>query len=333
MDQCRFRREVRLRSPTLSPVLSEADAERVAARFGVGGQALLSGPVARGELGQVWSLDTERGRWAVKEPFDPPADIAGDAAADAAYQEAARAAGVPMPALVRTVDGDVVADVGSAVVRLYEWVELQPLDRRLDPVAVGQLVASIHRVHHHGASGVHWWYTEPVGADRWDELVSELEVAGAPFARTLAARRDELVALEEWLEPAAVLETCHRDLFADNVLRTPSGGLCVIDWENSGLADPSQELAVVLIEFALGDPARASCLHEAYVDADGPGRIGSRGSFSMAIAQLGHLGELACRRWLDPTQDRARATARAEEFLVEPVTRQLIDELLASLGT
>ena len=99
-----------------------------------------------------------------------------------------------MPATVRTVDGDVVADVGSAVVRVYEWVDLQPVDRRLDPVAVGQLVASIHRVRHHGRSPVHWWYTDAVGAARWDELVTELDAAGAPFAPILADLRDELVA-------------------------------------------------------------------------------------------------------------------------------------------
>jgi hypothetical protein len=288
----------------------------------VGDHAVLSGPVARGELGQVWSLATDRGRWAVKEPFDPPAPQ--DAAADATYQEAVRAGGVSLPDLVRTVDGHVVGHVGSAHVRLYEWVELQPLERRLDPVSVGETVAAIHRVHHHGASGLHWWYTEPVGADRWDALISELEAAGAPFAAMLAAHRDELVALEAWLEPPDDVQTCHRDLFADNVLRTHDDGLCVIDWENSGLADPSQELAVVLLEFAVGDQGRATCLYEAYVGTGGPGRLERPGQFAMAIAQLGHLGELACRRWLDPTQDRARVA----EFTNEPLTRQHIYELL-----
>jgi aminoglycoside phosphotransferase (APT) family kinase protein len=43
-----------------------------------------------------------------------------------------------MPALVPTVDGEVLADVGSAVIRVYEWVDLLALDRRLDPIAVGR---------------------------------------------------------------------------------------------------------------------------------------------------------------------------------------------------
>ena len=321
-------------------MLSTGDADRIAARFGLGGEAVLAGPVARGELGQVWRIETDRGRWAVKEPFEsPPADEAAD---DAVYQDAVRASGVPIPAVVRTVDGGVLADLGPTVVRVYDWVDLLPLDRRLDPVAVGRLVASIHRVHHHGRSPVHPWYTDPVGARRWDELAAELADAGAPFAATLAALRDELVALEHLLEPPCNLQTCHRDLFADNVLRraeslarsarTAAGPLCVIDWENSGLADPSQELAVVLVEFACGDATRARSLYHAYVEADGPGRIERAGHFSMAIAQLGHLGELACRRWLDLTDDRARSAARVQEFLGEPMSRQLIEGLLDAIN-
>lgn len=302
------------------------DAERVAGRFGLGSDAVLWGPVARGELGQVWRIETSAGRWAVKEPFDAPSrDEATD---DARFQDDTRAAGVPMPAIVRTIDGDVIADVGSSVVRVYEWADLQPLNRRLDPAAVGGLVATIHRVRHVGRSPVHWWYTDAVGATRWDALITELAAADAPFAPEVAALRDELAAVEALLEPPSNVQTCHRDLFADNILETEQGGLCVIDWENSGLADPTQELAVVLFEFACVDATRARQLYEAYVDADGPGRVERPGDFSMAIAQLGHLGERACRLWLDRTADRARSTARVEEFLGEPITRRLIHGLL-----
>ena len=72
-------------------------------------------------------------------------------------------------------------------------------------------------------------YHEPVGADRWDRLVEQLLEAGAPFAGRLADLRDELVALESWIEPPQMLQSCHRDLWADNVLPTADGGICVID--------------------------------------------------------------------------------------------------------
>jgi thiamine kinase-like enzyme len=310
--------------------LNRSDAARIAERFGLGGDAVLVGPVARGELGQVWCLESERGRWAVKEPF--VALSVDEVIDDAVYQDIVRTAGVPMPAIMRTTDGDVLAEVGSAVVRVYEWVDLLAVDRRLDPVAVGELVAGIHRVRHHGRSPVDQWYTDPVGADRWDELIVLLTAAGAPFATTLAARRDELVALEGLLEAPVNLQTCHRDLFADNLLRTVGGELCAIDWDNSGLADPTHELAVVLVEFACGETRRARQLYDAYIDEGGPGRIDRPGHFTMAIAQLGHIGELSCRRWLDPAHDRAHNAARVEEFLGEPVSHQLIRELLDAIA-
>ena len=66
------------------------------------------------------------------------------------------------------------------------------------------------------------------------------------------------------LGTAPVLQTCHRDLWADHVLPTGDGGVCVIDWENSGPADPSHELACVLFDFARGDAGRARVLMRTY---------------------------------------------------------------------
>ena len=46
-------------------MVSEASGPAIAAAFGLGGQAVLTGPVARGEQGQVWRLVTDRGLFAV----------------------------------------------------------------------------------------------------------------------------------------------------------------------------------------------------------------------------------------------------------------------------
>jgi phosphotransferase family enzyme len=307
-------------------------ADEIAALFQLGTDPVLSGPVARGEVGQVWRLTTALGAWAVKEPFEPPSGAEVDD--DAAYQDAVLAHGVSIPSVVRTIDGDVLADLGSAKVRVYEWVDLCERDPWLDPEIVGRLVASIHRVRYVGQNPVDPWYTDPVGADRWDDLVRQLTAAGAVFAESLADLRDELVALEALLELPADLQTCHRDLFADNVLRTPAGPLCVIDWENSGLAEPSQELGLVLFEFGCGEAGRAGALYEAYRDAGGPGRIERPGNFSMVIAQLGHIGEIACQRWLDPSRsaEQEHNARRVDEFVTQPITRQAIDELLDAVS-
>ena len=306
-------------------MLDATDAERIADCYALGSDALLSGPVARGEVGQVWRLATSLGAWAIKEPFErPSADESHD---DAAFQDGVFASGVLMPKVVRTTTGDVLAELESATVRVYQWVDLQVRDAMLDPATVGRIVAAIHRVRYFGSNPVDPWYTDPIGGERWDDLIGQLATAGAEFAGTLAEQRDELVALEELLESPSDLQTCHRDLFADNVLRTPSGAVCVIDWENSGLADPSQELGLVLFEFGRGVPQRARALYDAYVEAGGPGRIDRPGNFSMVIAQIGHIGEISCARWLAPSRlaERQHNTGRIDEFLTDGITRRMID--------
>jgi Ser/Thr protein kinase RdoA (MazF antagonist) len=315
------------------------DAADLARRFGLGGAAKLSdGPVARGKQGLVWRLDTADGSWAVKVPFHWSGE--DEARSAAAFQEAACAAGVPAPRVRRTTEGDVFAALEGRQVRIYEWIDLRAPDAMLDPVQVGAVVAAIHRVSAagHGVPGaehspVDWWYREPVGAERWDYLVGQLRQEGAPFASRLAGLRDELVALESWIEPPQVLQICHRDLWADNVLPTAGGGLCVIDWENSGPADPSQELGCVLFEFARSDPGRARALAGAYQQAGGPAAVTRRGHFSMLIAQLGHITEAAATDWLEPnprSPERTDSAAWISEVLDEPHTRELLGTILAA---
>ncbi len=311
------------------------DAMDLAQQFALGGAARLSnGPVARGRQGVVWRLDTAEGCWAVKVPFAPSSEDA--VRSSTAFHEAAYAAGVPTPQVRRTTNGSVFAPIDGEQARVYEWVDLLPPDPGLDAGAVGAVVAGIHRM-----SGSDTdlgppdaWYSEPVGAKRWDHLVGQLTQAGAPFARALADLRDELVALESWMDPPQLLSTCHRDLWADNVLGTADGGVCVIDWENSGPADPSQELGCVLFEFARSDPGRARALITAYRDAGGPATVSRRGHFSMLIAQLGHITELAATDWLQPnprSPHRADSAAWIGEVLDEPHTREALDSLLRVL--
>ncbi len=306
------------------------NAAELADTFALGPAAKLSdGPVARGKQGHVWRLDTAAGRWAVKVPFHQSRE--DEVRTATAFQEAARAAGVPAPQVRRTTAGSVFATLEGRQVRVYEWVDLHGPDPMLDPAVVGAVVAAIHRVGGSDIRPLDPWYHEPIGADRWDHLVEQLAKAGAPFARRLAELRDELVALEAWIEPPQVLRTCHRDLWADNILPTADGGVCVIDWENSGPADPSQELGCVLFEFARADPGRARALAAAYRNAGGPGTVDRRGHFSMLIAQLGHITEIAAADWLKPnprSPSRADSAAWIGEVLDEPHTREVLESIL-----
>lgn len=305
------------------------DAADIARRFALGRAPRLSdGPVVRGKQGVVWRLETSDGRWAVKEPLRRSAE--DDVRVATMFQEAAHEAGVPTPRVRRTPEGSVFATVQGTQIRVYEWVDLRAPDPGLDPAMVGSVVAAVHQVADTELGTPDPWHHEPVGAARWDQLIDQLREAGAPFAGRLAGLRDELVALDSWIEPPEVLRTCHRDLWADNVLPTADGDVCVIDWDDSGPADPSDELACVLFEFARTDSGRARALVDAYREASGPARVNRRGHFSMLIAQLGHIAEAAATDWLRPsprTPDRADAAAWIGEMLDEPHTRELLDTL------
>ena len=309
-------------------VLEAGDAQRLANQFGLGDQAVVSGPVASGEQGVVWRLETDAGRFAVKDVFEPTDEKL--ARTTATFQAAADAVGVLTPSVVRTVDGDVFATVGDARVRVYRWVDLRGPDLGLDPAQLGTVVADIHRLGCDPVGAPEQWYTVPVGAQVWDEIIDGLHEQAAPFAADVHSFRAELVALEQWIVAPKDLQMCHRDLWADNVQATHDSAICVFDWENAGPADPSQELACVLFEFANTDVARAATLYQAYRSAGGSGRIDSRGVFSMLIAQLGHIIERHCRLWLDniSAADRAHRESGVGEAIEHPHSRSVLETLL-----
>jgi len=312
--------------------LDDGHVPSILSAFDLGSWGRLSdGPAASGRLGSIWRLDTERGSWAVKQVGDISDEGLAELVEGAAFQEAALAGGVPTPALRRTRAGELIADCGGVRVRLHDWVDLHDPDVSLDPLELGRLVARLHRVEFAGTIGVDPWYTQPVGAARWSELVGVLRARHAPFAEELDALVPELVALEAYLGgPPRELRTCHRDLWADNVRASRDGGLCVFDFDDAGLADPSQELAVILVEYC-ADRGRAQLIRAAYEEAGGPGRVEDPTAFAMAIAQLSHILAEGCRRWLTATTDDQRSDNEGwvREFVDRPLTRAVIEALLA----
>ena len=317
----------------MAAALGAEHVPRILQAFDLGSAGRLSdAPVATGRLGAIWRLDTDAGKWAVKVVGELEPDQLDEIEDGARFQECAFIAGVPTPAVRRTRSGDLVAAAEDVRVRVHAWVHLEEPDIRLDPTAMGRLVAALHQVDFAGATGVHWWYSEPVGASRWADVIAALRARGAPFADELDALVPELVGLEAYLgrEPRE-LRTCHRDLWADNVRRTPDGSLCVFDFDNAGLADPSQELALVLVEFGGADPGRARGIRAAYAEAGGPGRVEGPPDFAMVIAQLSHIVEEGCRRWMAATTDAGRADNEGwvREFIDRPLTRALIDRLVS----
>jgi Ser/Thr protein kinase RdoA (MazF antagonist) len=206
-------------------------AATIARAYGLGTPVREMIMVARGEQGRIWRLETETGAFAIKVLVIR--QLPADAAADVAYQEAVLAIGaVSMPRPIRTVAGQVLVDVAGHQVRAYEWVDLLATDTGLNPAVIGATLAAIHQVRYAPTRPLIGWYTEPVGAPRWTQLLDAARADDAPFAEALDAEIPELLRLEALIEPPGSLQSCHRDLWADNILPTPTGGVCVIDWEN-----------------------------------------------------------------------------------------------------
>jgi len=293
------------------------------------------GLASRGQQGQVWRLATTDGVYAVKELIMRQTEA--DAQVEVAYQEAVLATGtVAMPRPRRTVDGQVLTEIAGHQVRAYEWVELLPADQRLDPVLVGSVLAAVHQIAFAPARPLHLWYTEPVGSDRWRQLADAARAVRAPFADAFAAGIPALLRLEEVLEAPRHLQNCHRDLWADNMLPLPGGGLCVVDWENCGLEDPGQEIPMSLIDFCFGDLARVAALYAAYLEAGGPGRITGPGSFSMVIAQFGHFWEAAVAGYVAPAASvdaQQRSLERIAELQGTSLQVDHIEAMLDAIAT
>jgi Ser/Thr protein kinase RdoA (MazF antagonist) len=310
------------------------DAQTVADAFGLGRAVSLSEPVARGEIGEVRRLETDHGAYAVKQAFEPltPEEVA-ELEDTGSFHRACWDAGIPTPEPVRSVAGGFVAQLGLEHVLAYSWVDLVDPDTSLDPAAVGRLVAILHAVRRPVHGPVHEWFEAPIGRREWKGVLKASRAAGAPYAGRLAELLPALLEVETILTPMTAVQTCHLDLWSDNLRRTSTGDLCVIDFENAGAADPSRELAMVLVEFGRHDTGRLHLLYDAYREAGGPGRITGRDSFAMTVAQLHHIGHRHLTMWVaarDP-EARARSHAGVQEFLGGPLLLTDVDRILEVL--
>jgi Ser/Thr protein kinase RdoA (MazF antagonist) len=306
-------------------------AAQVADRFDLGPDARLEVEAARGEQGQVRRLATAHGVFALKEAFGE-LDVE-EAELTAAFQARCHDAGVPCPRPLADRHGRYVARVDGQPLRLQTWADVDDADPMLDPASVGTAVARLHGVVVPATGTPHEWHTEPVGRAEWRALVKAARGAGAPYSDRLAALVPDLLAMEELLTPMAGQQWCHLDLWADNVRGTPDGGVCVIDFDNAGPAEPTRELGMVLFEFARTGRDRLHALVTAYEQAGGPGRVARAEDFGVTVAQLHHIGRYQVLGWLharDP-EARARAHAGVEEFVGDPFRVGDVERLLAWL--
>jgi len=307
-------------------------AQTVADAFGLGPATSLSEPVARGELGEIRRLETDHGTFAVKQQLEGWS--VEEAETSTAYHRVCWEAGIPTPEPIWTMAGGFTAQVDDQQVRAYAWAELSDPDPTLDPASVGTLVARLHRIRHPWpTSEIDPWFEAPIGRAEWKGLLEAARAADAPYADRLTELLPALLEIEEMLTPMSAVQTCHLDLWADN-LRRSEGRPFVIDFDNAGPGDPSREIAMVILEFGRGDAVRQRILYDAYLDENGPGRVRRRADLGLAVAQLHHIGHRHLTMWIaggDP-QARARSLSGIDEFLGEPVLLADVDDLLDALA-
>jgi Ser/Thr protein kinase RdoA (MazF antagonist) len=340
----------RMSTPPSTPLAAARppDSGEAAAVFGLG--RVLGEPIvaARGEMGRIWRLKTTTGRWALKEVFRPGGDAAELARVDAAFQEAALGAGVPLPRPIVARDGRVLVEVGPAdhrrSIRVYSWVDLRGRDAIVPIPEVAAILGRLHGLAIADMRPIDPWFREPVPAERWPELVDRAHTAGVSWAAALERLVPDLLAGTELAirafasagsgggppDPAAATITCHLDYNPENVLLDTSGRTVVVDWENSGPELPEQELASAVAEF-VADPADTADFLRAYADAGGPALLRDRSSFGMILTIQSALARTYAERALDPSfsdEDRARSAHWVADIAAQVFTIERIDRWL-----
>jgi Ser/Thr protein kinase RdoA (MazF antagonist) len=310
------------------------DAAQAAARFGLGEPSGPAIPAARGELGRIWRLPTARGVWALKEVFEPGPSAAADAVRDVAFQERALAAGIPMPRPIVAPDGAALAEVGPdddrRAVRIYTWADLQGRDVTAPVAEVAAILGRLHAIAPPDDRPVHAWFREPPDPADLEALLDRTRAAGAPWAATLAGLVPIVLETTAAVgRPAAEPPdrvTCHLDYNAENVLVDAAGRVCVVDWENSGPAEPEWELASAVAQFARTPDLVAPFLR-AYAGAGGPARLRDRRSFALTEIVDANLVATYGRRALDGAdpEDRARAAYWIGDIAANAFTLERVD--------
>ena len=343
------------------------DAIAAAAAFDLG--RVVGEPVvaARGELGRIWRLETTTGRWALKELLRPRPGAADEACADVAFQEAALAAGIPMPRPIAAADGEILVEVGPPgdrrSVRVYSWVDLRDRDAVVPLDEVAAILGRLHALAIRDDRPIDPWFRDPVPAAEWPVVLAAARAAGAPWAAALAGL---IPTLEAGVEAAAEAFagdpmgnpatsggsgsggsgggpgggpgdrdapiTCHLDFNPENVLLDAAGRVVVVDWENSGPEHAAQELASAVAEF-VADPADTARFLHAYESAGGTARLTDRTSFAMTLIVQARLIRTYAGRALDPSfgpEDRARAAHWVEDIAAHAFTLDRVDGWLAA---
>lgn len=277
------------------------------------------------ESGRRWSLTTDRGRWAVRtmDTWWPIVDVE----TEVALQEAATAAGVLLPAPVRSRSGEIVASVGGHPWRVYEWLHSGPPMAAPASAtvtrAVGGILATLHGLAL-PVDRVSPWHAHRLSEMDWAAEFSELTEAVPVLAALATVGADAPI-------PAPVLS--HNTL-GPGMVRRANGRLVVFGWEHAGGQPPSWELGNALMDWTV-DPgggvntAGARGLVEGYREVAGSLPPLDLAMFRGAVTSLGNYvsGQIEYALAADG-EDRRYADRSVRHLLTHLPTRADLERLL-----
>lgn len=247
---------------------------------------LVTGPfaVAGGLLHQVWQLETTQGRYAVKQ-LNPA--IMRKVGIHEEYRLTERIAatfareGVPAVAAL-SCHGDQLQEIEGESFLLYPWIEgeVRPSEA-VGPgpgSKIGAILAEMHGKKLHVPE-----LAPPEGqhfrVEDWDILAFHAADRGISWAHQVRIVVPSLVEWSKLYEDASselgqFLVVSHRDLDQKNVLWQRDGQPRLIDWEATGLINPTMDLVGTALAWSgqsVGQPHRETfdAMIRAYIDAGG----------------------------------------------------------------
>ncbi|MBF9132180.1 phosphotransferase [Plantactinospora sp. S1510] len=327
---------LRGQADTADPALARA----IADRYGLGEVVGEMRSVARpDDTGRRWSLPTDQGRWAVRT-MDTWWPIV-DAETDVALQQAAAAAGVLLPAPVRSRAGNIVESIDGHSWRTYEWLHSgPPLSAPASSSVtreVGRILATIHGLAL-PVDRISPWHRSRLSAVGWPELAATATAARASWAAALREAVPTLTDLDAVAPdgPAPEPVLTHNVLGPASTRLAPDGRLVVVGWEHAGGQPPSWELGNALLDWTVNpgggvNTAGARALvdgHRAKAGALPPLDLGM---FRGAVHSLANyvFGQVQTALDTHETEDRRYADRSVRHLLSNLPTRAVLEQLLA----
>jgi Phosphotransferase enzyme family len=315
-------------------VADPALARAIAQRFGLGE---VTGPMRsvarRDDMGRRFSLETDRGRWAVRT-MDTWRRIV-DMETDVALQQAAAEAGILLPTPVRSRSGAIVESIGGHTWRAYQWIHSGP--PLVAPVSaaitreVGGILATIHGLAL-PVDRISPWHNSRPSESAWRELEARVRSARAGWAPVVLEAIPTLLDLATIGEgvptPPPVLS--HNILGPNQVRLGKNGRLVVVGWEHAGGQPPSWELCDALLQWTVGNAAGARALVEGYRSVAGSLPPLDLAMFRGAISGFLNFAYGQVEMALDPrdADDRWHADRSVRHLLSNPASRATLEQLL-----